>query len=208
MIHHHHLENSSSQIFPPQNNLLLFKIPPILLIHQNQIQKVSHRESMILGMIRRRDIGGNPLQKQSDRNNLPFDRRPVHNFVFEESLRLCDNILYFGVGVTSRGSRPRNVVVIVTSTSTGSDGIGRHGHALPARLPSNDRQLHVFDLDPHQKKMDLPANHVSEMKAPPFVLELDVETVFDAHLHFDGFVDAGFVAPDANEDFVLLGDVG
>jgi len=66
----------------------------------------------------------------------------------------------------------------------------------------------VFDLDPHQKKMDLPANHVSEMKAPPFVLELDVETVFDAHLHFDGFVDAGFVAPDANEDFVLLGDVG
>lgn len=77
-------------------------------------------------------------------------------------------------------------------------------HTLPARLPPYHRQLHMLNLDPNQQEVDLPAYNVTEVVAPPLVLELDVEAILNSHLHFDWLVDGRLDAGDLNQDLVLL----
>ena len=89
------------------------------------------------------------------------------------------------------------------------NGAGRlqsshHGHPLSRCLATYDRELHVLDLDPYEEEVDLPQDDVPEVVAPLLVLELNVETVLDPHLHFDGLVDLRLSAAGLHNDLVLL----
>ncbi len=79
------------------------------------------------------------------------------------------------------------------------------------RLPFDDGYLHMLNLDPNEKEVDLPHNHILQVVSGTHtriclsnylvesamylsdslgfvVFELDVKTVLDADLHFDAAV--------------------
>ena len=46
----------SSQLLSPEDDLLLLEVPHVLLVDQDQVQEVLHRESIILDVVRWRDV--------------------------------------------------------------------------------------------------------------------------------------------------------
>lgn len=182
-----------TDLLSPQDNLLLLEISSVFFVYQNQVEKISDREPIVYGIIRRCQIGWYSLQIQSYRNLLSLHGCSVHNLVLGQSLRLSEDV---GIGIPPldgrcRLARPRR-----------SDRRGRH--ALPGRFSPYDRQLHVLDFDPNQEEVDLAQDDVGEVVASAFVFELDVEAVLNADLHLDRFVHHGLFADDLNEDLVLL----
>ena len=58
----------------------------------------------------------------------------------------------------------------------------------PRAFSAPDLELHVFDLDAHQQKEDFAHDDITQVVLRLGVLELDVQTVLDAHLHLDAGV--------------------
>ena len=72
---------------------------------------------------------------------------------------------------------------------------------------ADDGELHVLDLDADEEKVDLADNHVLEVVLGLVVLKLNVQTVFDAHLHLDGVVRVRRHAVAVYPQIALLGHV-
>jgi len=49
----------------------------------------------------------------------------------------------------------------------------------------DDAEFHVLDFNSHQIEKDLAENAVFQMEFAEIEFEFNVQTLFDAHLHFD-----------------------
>ena len=83
------------------------------------------------------------------------------------------------------------------------EGVG----STPRGLPLDYCNLHVFDLDPHQKEIYLAHDHVFQMILGLVILELNVEALLNADLHLDGVVHLWVRGQGVGRDVKLLGHV-
>mmetsp|Transcript_5432 Transcript_5432/g.11474 ORF Transcript_5432/g.11474 Transcript_5432/m.11474 type:complete len:322 (+) Transcript_5432:1478-2443(+) len=186
----------STEFFSPQDYFLLLEIPAVFLVDHDQVEKVSYRKPVVHGAVGWRQIGGYPAHRQLDGNNFSLDGGTVHDFVLDECLRFGENI---GTGA---------VVVVGRATPGGGRIVAanRVGHPVAAGFPPDDGELHVFDLDANQQKMDLPQYGILQVIDTPLVFERDVQAIVDSHLHFDGLVLGRGPAQDLDPDVVFLLD--
>lgn len=75
------------------------------------------------------------------------------------------------------------------------------------RLPPNDRQLHMFDLKPHEQEINSTNNHILEMIFGFGVFEFDMQAVLDTNIHLDRAVVFWGHAVRVNPEILLTDDI-
>ena len=78
----------------------------------------------------------------------------------------------------------------------------------PRRLPPNNTQLHMLNLQPHQQKVNPPHNHILKMVLALTILELDMQAILNADIHLDAALRLRRHLVGVHPDVLFADDVG